>query len=278
MRMRRWWGLAVVSGVLAVGSVVALDPVPAPSVVGAVTTVRVGAAQVGSALGAVAPTDGPSTVTRASAAEPRLSAYFFGDSLMGGTGVSPKHPVMADVAGRTLGWDVEVDAWGGTGYTTTGDSPGYLQRLRRAGALSGTYDVVLLEGGTNDARVGSSPAAVRSAVLAVVEEVRRRQPQAAVVLMGAYDPPPPGVVNPHRRVVDDAVAAVADELGLPFFSPLSGGWTAGQPPSFLHPDALHPNAEGYGVMGDRLAEALAALELQPAKTATLAPQAVGSTS
>jgi lysophospholipase L1-like esterase len=276
VRMRKWWGLAVVSGVLAIGSVVVVDPGRAPSVVGAVTTVRVGASQVGSALVAA---DGSSTAASSSTDAPRLSAYFFGDSLMGGTGVSPKHPVMADVAGRALGWDVEVDAWGGTGYTTTGDSPGYLQRLRRPGALSGTYDVVLLEGGTNDARVRSSPEAVRSAVVAVVEEVRRRQPQAAIVLMGAYDPPPPGRVDPHRRVVDDAVAAVADELGLPFFSPLSGGWTVGQPPSFLHPDALHPNAEGYRVMGDLLAESLDGLDLAPAKDPALAAvQAVGSTS
>jgi hypothetical protein len=55
-----------------------------------------------------------------------VSAYFFGDSLMSGTGSSPRRPVMARVAAARLGWQVEVDAWGGTGYTTTGSSPGYL--------------------------------------------------------------------------------------------------------------------------------------------------------
>lgn len=168
---------------------------------------------------------------------------------------------MARVAAARLGWDVEVDAWGGTGYTTTGRSPGYLDRLRRPGAMSGTYDVVLLEGGTNDARVRSDPETVRAAVVEVVEEVRRRQPQAAIVLMGAYDPPPPGRVDPYRRVVDDAIAEVAEDEGLAFFSPLSGGWAVGQPPSFLHPDRLHPTERGYGVMGARLAESLAALDL-----------------
>ena len=157
-----------------------------------------------------------------------VSAYFFGDSLMAGTGVSPRRPVMARVAAARLGWDVEVDAWGGTGYTTTGRSPGYLQRLRRPGALDGDYDVVLLEGGTNDARVRSTPQQVQAAVREVVAHVQARQPRAVVVLMGAYDPPPPGRVDPHRRTVDTAIAQVADELGLPFFSPLSGAWTQGQ--------------------------------------------------
>jgi len=193
----------------------------------------------------------------AAAPAPRgaLSAYFFGDSLMAGTGADPQRPVMARVAAARLGWDVDVDAWGGTGYTTTGRSPSYLQRLRRPGALSGRYDVVLLEGGTNDARVGSTPAQVRAAVREVVAEVRRRQPQARIVLMGAYDPP--GVVDLRRAVADAAVRDAAAALGLPFFSPLSRRWHEGQPPArFLDDDGLHPREWGYGVMGERLAVAL----------------------
>ncbi|MFP5218949.1 MAG: SGNH/GDSL hydrolase family protein [Actinomycetes bacterium] len=191
----------------------------------------------------------------AGADDGRVDAYFFGDSLMAGTGSTPLRPVMARVAASRLQWSVDVDAWGGTGYTTTGRSPSYLQRLRSDRALSRRYDVVLLEGGTNDARVGSSPTEIHAAVREVVAEVQRRQPQAHIVLMGAYDPP--GVVRLHRAVADDAVRDVAAELGLPFFSPLSEGWHTGQDAErFLHRDGLHPNAYGYSVMGDRLAVAL----------------------
>lgn len=200
----------------------------------------------------------PATAGPPVAPSAQVSAYFFGDSLMAGTGASPRRPVMARVAAARLGWAVEVDAWGGTGYTTTGRSPGYLERLQRPGTMTGTYDVVLLEGGTNDARVRSTPTTVRAAVRRVVAHVRERQPQAQVVLMGAYDPPPPGRVDPHRSTVDRAIQQVADELGLAFFSPVSGGWTRGQPPAFLHPDRLHPSTRGYGVMGSRLADALSA--------------------
>jgi lysophospholipase L1-like esterase len=160
----------------------------------------------------------PASAGPVAAPEVGLRACFFGDSLMAGTGASPRRPVMADVAAAQLGWRVDVDAWGGTGYTTSGESPSYLDRLRRPGALSGEYDVVLLEGGTNDARVGSSPAQVQAAVREVVAHVRARQPTASIVLMGAYDPPPPGRVVPHRTVVDDAIAQVAAELGLSFFT------------------------------------------------------------
>jgi lysophospholipase L1-like esterase len=169
---------------------------------------------------------------------------------------------MARIAAARLGWDVEVDAWGGTGYTTSGARPPYLDRLRAAGALSGTYDVVLLEGGTNDWRSAADPDAVREAVQDVVEEVRRRQPHAQIVLMGAYDPPRSGAVRPGRAVVDEVVEEVADAQGLAFFSPLSGGWAEDQPASFLHPDRLHPTDEGYAVMGARLTEELAALEVE----------------
>lgn len=200
----------------------------------------------------------------------QVSAYFFGDSLMAGTGASPRRPVMARVAAARLGWDVEVDAWGGTGYTTTGTSPGYLDRLRRPGAMSGSYDVVLLEGGTNDARVRSTPEQVRTAVREVVAYVRERQPQAQVALMGAYDPPPPGRVDPHRTTVDRAIEDAADELALPFFSPVSGGWTEGQPPAFLHPDRIHPTTRGYGVLGSRLAEELGRISQAP-QSASSAP-------
>jgi lysophospholipase L1-like esterase len=216
------------------------------------------AAAVGAAaallVGVVPASAGPEPVRSGA-----VSAYFFGDSLMAGTGTSPRRPVMARVAAARLGWAVEVDAWGGTGYTTGGRSPSYLQRLQHPGALRGRYDVVLLEGGYNDWRVGSDPREVAGAAREVVTLVRARQPAAQVVLMGAYDPP--GQSDPHRDAVDAALRQLAADEGLPFFSPLSGRWAADQEPGrFLHADGVHPTEHGYGVMGARLAGALRELD------------------
>jgi lysophospholipase L1-like esterase len=99
---------------------------------------------------------------------------------------------------------------------------------------------------------------VRAAVHEAVAEVRRRQPLAQVVIMGAYDPP--GVIDLLRGGADPTARAAADELGVPFFSPWSGRWPHGHAPErFLSADGLHPDEDGYGVMGQRLAVELAAV-------------------
>jgi lysophospholipase L1-like esterase len=193
------------------------------------------------------------------AASPRtgsVRALFFGDSLMNGTGARPSRPVMARVAARQLGWDITVNAFGGTGYTTGGRrGRPYLDRLAKPGVLSTAYDVVLLEGGTNDKE--ADPATVHERATETVRYVRSRLPTATIVLMGAFNPI--GRRYDARRVtVDAALSKVAVEQSLPFFSPISGQWTRGQGGRFLCPDGLHPSAYGYGVMGARLVAALRA--------------------
>jgi lysophospholipase L1-like esterase len=188
-----------------------------------------------------------------------VRALFFGDSLMNGTGAKPVRPVMARVAAHALGWDVTVDAFGGTGYTTGGTrGRPYLERLSRPGVLSPSYDVVLLEGGTNDkkADVGT----MHERTTETVEYVRSRLPKAQIVLMGAFNPmnPKSRRYDAHRVAIDGVIRTVAQEQGLPFFSPISGRWTKGQSARFLCPDGLHPSTYGYGVMGAKLVAALRA--------------------
>jgi lysophospholipase L1-like esterase len=184
----------------------------------------------------------------------QVKALFFGDSLMNGTGARPTRPVMARVAARQLGWDVTVDAVGGTGFTTGGKrGRPYLERLAAPGVLSTPYDVVLLEGGTNDK--AADVTTMRARTTETVAYVRSRLPTAKIVLMGAYNPP--GKRYDARRVTIDAVIrTVAIEQRLPYFSPISGRWTKGQGARFLCPDGLHPSTYGYGVMGSKLAVAL----------------------
>ncbi|MCU1589673.1 MAG: lipolytic protein family [Frankiales bacterium] len=184
----------------------------------------------------------------------QVRALFFGDSLMAGVGAHPVRPVMARVAARRLGWDVTVDAVPGTGYTTGGKrGRPYLDRLSRPGVLSTPYDVVVLEGGTNDKL--ADPATMRARTTDTVTYVRSRLPTATIVLMGAYNPP--GRRYDQRRVTIDAVIrTVAIEQALPYFSPISGHWTKGQGARFLSADHLHPSAYGYGVMAARLVAAL----------------------
>jgi lysophospholipase L1-like esterase len=195
----------------------------------------------------------PGAVSPEASAGGPVRALMVGDSILEGAGAKPRRPVMARVAGRLLGWELDVDGIGGTGYVNSGRAPGntYLERLARTD-LSG-YDVVVVEGGHNDWR--ADPGLVADRVREVVAHVRRRAPEAQLVLVGAYDPPGVRLRGP----VDRVVASVAAEQDVPFTSPISGGWAEGVPSRFLSGDRLHPSTWGYGVLGKRLAADLAAL-------------------
>jgi acyl-CoA thioesterase-1 len=196
----------------------------------------------------------PATTPHATAGEGRVRALFFGDSLMEGVGARPEEPIMARTAARELGWDVTVDAGPGTGYVNGGKhGRTYLKRLSRRGVLSTPYDVVLIEGGTNDLR--ADPAVMRTRTTQTVRYVRRRLPHATIVLMGAFNPDSRRY-DARRALVDRVISQVATEQSVPYFSPISGRWTDGQGPRFLSPDGLHPSSYGYGVMAGKLVAAL----------------------
>jgi lysophospholipase L1-like esterase len=124
--------------------------------------------------------------------------------------------------------------------------------------LSPPYDVVLLEGGTNDRAADFDH--LRDRVVETVDYVQERLPSARVVLMGAFNPRTHRY-DERRNDVDRVLREIAVEKDVPFFSPLSGNWAKGQGPRFLAGDGLHPTAYGYGVMGVRLAAELRNLDL-----------------
>lgn len=184
--------------------------------------------------------------------QPPVKALFFGDSLVKGVGTVPQRPVMVRTAANRLGWDAVVDAVGGTGYTTGGrHGKPYLQRLTRDGFLRWPYDVIVLEGGTNDAHHGSL-SQLRAAALKTVDYVHRRQPRARIVMVGAFAPA--GIGLARFEEVDAVLRQVAADRGLTYISQL--GYSASTDPDFLAPDQFHPSAKGYDQMGRDLAAAL----------------------
>lgn len=180
-------------------------------------------------------------------------ALFFGDSLFVGNGTSPIRPVQVQTASRQLQWAAAVDALGGTGYTTGGNGHlPYLSRLETDGFLDKHWDVIVLEGGTNDADHGWMPDLLAQARSAV-GYLQERQPTARIVMVGAFAPE--GPTPPAYIATDLILRQVAREHGLLYVSQVAYGATAG--PGFYSDDHFHPNAAGYGVMGRDLATALA---------------------
>lgn len=199
----------------------------------------------------------PAATPGEAVADAPVHVLVVGDSILEGVGAKPRRPVMARVAARRLGWTIDVDGVGGTGYVNEGPRPGstYGERLARRYLTS--YDVVVVEGGHNDWR--ADPELVAARVREVVALVRDRAPDAELVLIGAYDPPGVRLRGP----VDGVVASVAEELDVPFASPITEGWAEGLPRRFLSGDRLHPSTWGYGVLGERFALALDALTEAP---------------
>ncbi len=194
---------------------------------------------------------GPGSAGTPAASGPRV--LFFGDSLFVGVGASPQRPVQVRTVADRLGVRAVIDAVSGTGYTTGGPNGlPYRERLRTDGRLRTAYDVVVLEGGTNDAHHGSLTH-LHDAALATVDLVRRSQPTARIVLVGAFVA---RGVEPYDRyvAVDRILQQVASERGLLYVSQL--GYAAVTEEGFLSEDRFHPGDAGYRRMGRDLAAAL----------------------
>jgi lysophospholipase L1-like esterase len=193
-----------------------------------------------------------------SSAGSKTKALFFGDSLFAGTGTSPKRPVEATETAKRLGWAPTVDAVGGTGWTTGGKhGKPYLERLQRDGRLGKHFDVVVLEGGTNDALYGDIDR-IPEAVAQVVALVHDRQPGARIVLVGGFAPA--GHDSPRFQQTDGVLATTATELGLQYVSQLRYHELK---TGFLSHDHFHPGRRGYQRMAADLARALSAVPARP---------------
>jgi acyl-CoA thioesterase I len=166
----------------------------------------------------------------------------FGDSLTAGLGVpaDQTYPALLGERLRREGYEYRVVNAGVSGDTTAGG-------LRRVGwALRLEPEVVILELGVNDALRGQSLASVRGNL---DELVRRFQAAGARVLVAGMRLPPnygTRYAEDFRRLFGEVARARNTPL-MPFF--LEG---VGAVPRLNQADGIHPTAEGYAVVVERL--------------------------
>jgi acyl-CoA thioesterase-1 len=177
----------------------------------------------------------------ASAAEERVIVAF-GDSLTAGLGVPTGQTYPARLGERLKqeGYDYRVVNAGVSGDTTAGG-------LRRVDwALRLKPEIVILELGVNDALRGQKLAAVRGNL---EQLVARFQAAGARVLIAGMRLPP----NYSDRYAEDfhrlfaEVARARRAPLMPFF--LDG---VGAVPELNQADGIHPTAEGYAIVVERL--------------------------
>jgi acyl-CoA thioesterase-1 len=166
----------------------------------------------------------------------------FGDSLTAGQGVPADQTYPALLAARLkrAGYDYRVVNAGVSGDTTAGG-------LRRVDwALRLKPEIVILELGVNDALRGQKLTAIRANL---DQMIGRFQTAGARVLVAGMRLPP----NYGDRYAEDyhrlyaEVARARNAPLMPFF--LDG---VGAVPRLNQPDGIHPTAEGYTIVVDRL--------------------------
>lgn len=166
----------------------------------------------------------------------------FGDSLTAGQGVpaDQTYPALLDERLKREGYHFRVVNAGVSGDTSAGG-------LRRVDwALRLKPEIVILELGVNDALRGQKLAAIRANL---DQMIARFQAAGARVLVAGMRLPP----NYGDRYAEDfhrlyaAVARARNAPLMPFF--LDG---VGAVPRLNQADGIHPTAEGYAIVVDRL--------------------------
>jgi acyl-CoA thioesterase-1 len=166
----------------------------------------------------------------------------FGDSLTAGQGVSAEQSYPALLTARLLaeGYPYRVVNAGVSGDTTAGG-------LRRVDwALRLRPEIVILELGINDALRGQDLASVRANLDQLVE--RFQSAGARVLIAGMRLPPNYGARYDagFQRLYEDVARKRGAPL-MPFFLDGVGG-----NPRLNQMDGIHPTAEGYRIIVDRL--------------------------
>jgi acyl-CoA thioesterase-1 len=198
--------------------------------------------------GAPAAASATSTPTTVLTSVRKPVVLFFGTSLTAGYGLSPEQafPALIEKKAETDGVPITVVNAGLSGETTAGAA------RRIDWVLRTPVDLVVIEGGANDALRGLSPDAARGNLERVIELVKQKQPAAKIVLIQMEAPPNLGAAYTQSfRTIYADIAKKEDIPLLPFL--LSG--VAGIP-RLNQADGIHPNVAGERIVADNLWRAL----------------------
>lgn len=184
---------------------------------------------------------------------------FFGTSLTAGLGLDPQQafPALIEKKATAEGLPITAVNAGLSGETTAG-------AVRRIDwVLRTRADLVVIEGGANDALRGLSPDAARSNLEQVIAAIRNKQPAAKIVLLQMEAPPNYGA--PYTRSFHSIYPDIAKKEGIPL-APFFLNGVAGIP-RYNQADGVHPNIAGERLVADNVWKALKPVVAQLARVA-----------
>jgi acyl-CoA thioesterase-1 len=173
---------------------------------------------------------------------------FFGTSLTAGLGLSPDQafPALIEKKAAAEGMPITAVNAGLSGETTAGAA------RRIDWVLRAPADLVVIEGGANDALRGLSPEAARANLEQVIAAIREKQPKAKIVLLQMEAPPNYGV--PYTRSFHAIYPDIAKKESIPL-APFFLDGVAGIP-RYNQADGVHPNLAGERLVADNVWKAL----------------------
>jgi lysophospholipase L1-like esterase len=189
---------------------------------------------------------------------------FLGDSYTTGKfGQIPEQTYAADTA-RSLGWQVIIGGYRGTGFVAKGHiGKSFATLFEEQLAWRPAPDLIIIAGGHNDRL--HAPVAVADAARRLITGIQQRWPRTHVLLVG---PMWGGDPKPDVVATADTLGGVAQERRVPYVDPLRERWITGDrrkgtgnAPRYILPDATHPSAEGAHFLAQRLVADLRALKL-----------------
>ena len=185
---------------------------------------------------------GPSTSVRTPV------VLLFGTSLTAGYGLDPEQAFPSLIEGKAQADGLPIKAVNGglSGETTAGAA------RRIDWVLRTPADLVVVEGGANDALRGLSPDAARANLEQVIATIRQKQPRAKIVLVQMEAPPNYGVT--YTRSFRTIYADIARKENVPLLPFLLDG-VAGIS-RLNQADGVHPNLAGERIVADNLWKAL----------------------
>ncbi|MCC3268025.1 SGNH/GDSL hydrolase family protein [Arthrobacter gengyunqii] len=180
------------------------------------------------------------------------SAVVIGDSQTGpGTWV--------DQGLTELGYRTVLRGAGGTGYIRGNGSVGnyYTALTQQQWVLPwGTPQLVVLQGGGNDAGIASD-VQIAEAARTMIAEARRTYPKSRLVMIGVISSAK-GAVGSRRTAVDALLASVAQQEGVEFLS-VGDWWTRFSLGEYRETDGRHFTDAGHRAAGQILSRELGAL-------------------
>jgi lysophospholipase L1-like esterase len=181
-----------------------------------------------------------------------------GDSFAGGTG-DPSFPTYPNLVARKKGWNLGLDAQGGTGFVHRVDNatpPGvpFMERLDRDAAIYHyRVDYVLIDGGRND--LGDPPEPVLAAADEYIKKVRSIWQNAKIIIvLPSYVTRD---VASNYPVLAQGLRGTAESVGAQVIDPVAQRWyREGDVKRLLWKDGVNLSGDGNAYYSGKVIENL----------------------